>query len=104
MRVLLESPRKQLLKLNNSVASVKQTLDATFVLRALQTSVFPDADPKFLATLASKAKLARFKKGEALCKEEDPGDKLYVIRKGSVKVSRKNAQGKDIAQTYIPAR
>jgi thioredoxin reductase/CRP-like cAMP-binding protein/Fe-S-cluster-containing hydrogenase component 2 len=101
--ILLESPRKQILKLISSVASVKQSLDKVFITRALQTAIFPDAKPEFLNELADKAKMKTFKKGEVLFKEGDLGDMVYVIRKGSVKISRKNFAGKEVAQTYIPA-
>lgn len=101
--ILLESPRKQILKLMNSVVSVKKTLDEVFMLRALQTAIFPEADPKFLKSLVQKVKMKNFKKGEALFREGDKGDAAYVIRKGSVKISRKNLQGADVAQTYIAA-
>jgi Fe-S-cluster-containing dehydrogenase component len=53
--------------------------------------------------LVKKAKMKNFKKGDAFFKEGDIGDMLYVIRKGSAKVSRQNSQGIDVAQTYIPA-
>lgn len=101
--VLLESPRKQILKLISSVASVKQQLDKAFLQRALETSVFPGADAGFLKELVDRAQLKNFKKGEVFFKEGDAGDVLYVIRKGSVKVSRRNSTGADITQTYIPA-
>ncbi len=101
--ILLESPRKQILKLISSVASVKQSLDKVFIVRAMQTAIFPDAKPEFLSELADKAQMKNFKKGEVLFKEGDVGDVVYVIRKGSVKISRKNYNGRDIAQTYIAA-
>jgi thioredoxin reductase/CRP-like cAMP-binding protein/Fe-S-cluster-containing hydrogenase component 2 len=101
--VLLESPRKQILKLLSSVPSVKKALDEVFMIRALQTSVFPDADPMFLVELTKRAKMRNFKKGEVLFKEGDSASEVYVIRKGSVKISRRNHKGLDIAQTYIPA-
>jgi len=101
--VLLESPRKQILKLIASVASVKLQLDQTFLRRALESSIFPEASPTFLDELAQKAKFKSYKKGEVLFKEGDPGDVLYLVRKGSVKISRRNKEGTDIAQTYIPA-
>lgn len=101
--VLLESPRKQILKLISSVGSVKEQLDRAFVQRALETSVFPDADPAFLRTLVERCQAKSFRKGEVLFREGEPGDALYVIRKGSVKISRRNAQGADVAQTYIAA-
>ncbi len=101
--ILLESPRKQILKLNNSVPAIKRQLDNVFTWRALQTSIFPDADPIFLKDLSERSKLLKFKKGAVLFQEGELGDKLYVIRKGSVKVSRKNSFGDDVAQTYIAA-
>jgi CRP-like cAMP-binding protein/Fe-S-cluster-containing hydrogenase component 2 len=101
--VLLESPRKQILKLMNSVAAVKRQLDEAFMLRALQTSVFPDAEGSFLKEVVSRAKLKNFKKGEVLFSEGEDGDVLYVIRKGSVKVARRNSAGVQVTQTYLPA-
>lgn len=101
--VLLESPRKQILKLMNSVTSVKRQLDEAFMLRALQTAVFPDAEGAFLKEVVSRAKLKNFKKGEVLFNEGDAGDVLYVIRKGSVKVARRNNAGVLVTQTYLPA-
>ncbi len=101
--VLLESPRKQILKLIASVASVKQQLDQIFVRRVLESTIFPDANPEFIKSLVAKTKLKSFKRGEVLFKEGDPGDVLYVIRKGSVKISRIAKSGVDVAQTYLPA-
>lgn len=101
--ILLEAPRKQLLKLMSSVDSVKATLDRAFMMRALQTQIFPQADIQALEKLVQKAKLKKFKKGEVLFKEGDKGDMAYVVRKGSLKISRKNAQGHDVTQTYIAA-
>jgi Fe-S-cluster-containing hydrogenase component 2 len=78
-------------------------LDELFVSRALRAAVFPDAPAIFIETLVKKATLKHFKKGEALFAEGDIGEQLFVIRKGSVKVSRRNRQGVDVAQTYVAA-
>lgn len=101
--ILVESPRKQILKLNASLDSVKRSLDEAFMRRALQTSIFPDASEEFLARLVQKAAMKKFKKGEVIFREGDPGDLCYVIRKGSVKIARRNARGVDVAQTYLAA-
>jgi thioredoxin reductase/CRP-like cAMP-binding protein/Fe-S-cluster-containing hydrogenase component 2 len=101
--LLLETPRKQILKLISSVESVKRRLDETFILRLLETSIFPHVDPALLAELVRAAETKTFKKNEVLCREGDPGDKLYVIRKGSVKISFKDSHGVDITHTYVPA-
>lgn len=101
--ILLESPRKQLLKLNSSVESVKRSLDESFTRRALATTVFPGVSDDFLQRLVKQAAHRRFKKGEVLFKQGDPGDVCYVIRKGSVKISRRNDRGVDVTQTYVAA-
>jgi thioredoxin reductase/Fe-S-cluster-containing hydrogenase component 2/CRP-like cAMP-binding protein len=100
---LIETPRKQMVKLIASVNSVKRSLDEVFMLRALQTSIFPDVEGSFLSALVKRAKMKNFKKGDLFFKEGDIGDMLYVIRKGSAKISRLNRLGVDVAQTYIPA-
>ncbi|RIL01921.1 MAG: hypothetical protein DCC75_13460 [Proteobacteria bacterium] len=101
--VLVETPRKQMLKVNNSVESVKRALDQVFMLRVFNTAVFPDADPVILKELVTKVGMKNFKKGDVLFKEGDEADVAYVIRKGSVKVSRRNRKGADVTQTYLPA-
>lgn len=101
--ILLESPRKQILKLNSSVDSVKRAIDEAFMLRALQTSIFPEAEFELLKQLVHKVVPKNFKKGDILFREGESGEFGYVIRKGSVKISRRNRDGADVTQTYIPA-
>ena len=101
--LLLETPRKQILKLIASVNSVKRALDELFMFRAMQTSVFPGTPEPILKALVAKAHMKSFKKGEILFKEGEIGDAVYVIRKGSVKVSALNPQGVDVARTYVAA-
>jgi CRP-like cAMP-binding protein/thioredoxin reductase/Fe-S-cluster-containing hydrogenase component 2 len=101
--VLIETPRKQILKLISSVDNFRAIIDRTFLLRSLQTSIFPDSDSETLEKLLDKIQFRKFKKGEVLFREGDIGEHLFVIRKGSVKVSRLNSEGHDVVQTYIPA-
>jgi CRP-like cAMP-binding protein/thioredoxin reductase/Fe-S-cluster-containing hydrogenase component 2 len=101
--LLMESPRKQILKLMSAVEDVQRKLDETFMLRTLQTRIFPDVDLALLREVVTRASLKRFSKGNKIFAENDPGDIFYVIRKGSVKISRKNSAGQDVTQTYIAA-
>jgi thioredoxin reductase/Fe-S-cluster-containing hydrogenase component 2/CRP-like cAMP-binding protein len=101
--LLLETPRKQMLKLIASVNSVRRSLDEFFMLRAMQTTVFPDAPRPLLEAMATKAKLKSFKKGDVIFREGEIGDAMFVVRKGSVKISSLNRQGVDVARAYIPA-
>src|SRR5436305_12744387 len=66
-------------------------------------NIFPKTDPAFFADLVKKAQLKTFKKNDVIFKEGDIGDALYVIRKGSVKISRKDPSGADITRSYMPA-
>lgn len=101
--ILLESPRKQIIKLISSVESVKNQIDQAFVLRAFQSAIFPEADPALLQEVSSRAKSKNFKKNEILFKEGEVGDALYVIRKGSVKISKLDSKGKNLTQSYLAA-
>ena len=100
---LLEMPRKQILKLMNSVKAMGAIIDRVFIIRLLESSLLQDVPSASVIAIADKAVPMRFQKGDVLFKEGDPGDVLYLIRKGSVKISRKNPRGMDVAQTYVAA-
>lgn len=101
--IVIEMPRKQILKLMNSVKSFRDLVDRSFVNRLFGSTFLQDVPPDLVAKLAERAENKRFKKGDIIFKEGDKGDLMYVIRKGSVKVSRMNIQGIDVAQTYLAA-
>lgn len=101
--ILLETPRKQMIKLIASVASLRRQLDQLFVARVLRRALFPDGPSQFLDALVERSTTKVFKKGEVLFSEGQLGEQLYVIRKGSAKVSRRNKRGEDVAQNYVPA-
>ncbi len=50
---------------------------------------FKNFEPQDLENLASVCTEAVFKKDEVIFAEETPGDKMYIIRSGSVKVIKK---------------
>ncbi len=99
--ILVETPRKQVLKLISSVPSVKRSLDEVFMERAFY-DIFPNVNRDLLKRVISKAGLKFFKKGDNLFREGEIGNEFYVIRKGSVKISRM-IHGVDVTQTYISA-
>ncbi len=101
--VLLETPRKMMLKLISAVQQVREAINRKFMLNALKASIFPDVEKKTIEELVASATLKNFKKGEVLFKEGDTADVMYVIRKGSLKVARRDRSGKDITQVYLPA-
>ena len=86
--VLMEIPRRAVLRLLNSDLSAKRAIDQSFSFRALQLYLLPQADRTFLRSLASRAKTCAFKQGEVVIKAGDPADALYLVRSGSMKVSK----------------
>ena len=101
--LLLETQRRQILKLIRSEPELSRVIDKLFVTRALETKVFPGAKHDSIESILPKLTYKKFKKGEVIFNQGDLGDALYIIRKGSVQISRKNSKGIDIPQTYLSA-
>jgi CRP-like cAMP-binding protein/thioredoxin reductase/ferredoxin-like protein FixX len=100
--VVVETPRRSMNKLINSVAAVKRVIDIAFLRRAIQSIIAPVRLPSALDPLIAGAKVMSFKPGDTLFREGDPGDSLHLIRKGSVTVSRQ-IEGRDVVMAYVPA-
>ncbi|MGJ8670433.1 MAG: cyclic nucleotide-binding domain-containing protein, partial [Oceanococcus sp.] len=100
--LLIETPRRSMNKLLQSVEAVKQQIDHTFILRALQSQIAPGTDEAQLEKVLSASTLRSLKSGEVLVREGDPSEALYMIRSGSVTVS-KELGGTDTAIAYVPA-
>ena len=100
--VLLETPRRSMTKLINSVDAVKKLVDRTFVERAIRARFGDEATPAQIKEVVAGASLARFKAGETLFREGEEGDALHLVRVGSLTISR-NIGGREIVLSYVPA-
>jgi len=100
--VLIETPRRSMNRLINSVEAVKREIDQVFILRAIQSRFAPEATADQLADVVAAAKLERFKAGDVLFNEGEVGDSLHLVRIGSLTISR-NIGGKDVVLSYVPA-
>ena len=100
--VLIETPRRSMNRLINSVEAVKREIDQIFILRAIQTRFAPEAGVEQLSDVVASAKLERFKAGDILFNEGELGDCLHMVRVGSLTISR-NIGGKDVVLSYVPA-
>ena len=100
--VLIETPRRSMIKLMNSVASVRETMDSTAISRQIQTFIAPGVSVEDLSEVVESAELESFSPGDTMFKEGDEGNAVYLIRKGSVTISR-NIGGNDIVLSYVPA-
>ena len=100
--VLIETPRRSMNKLINSVAAVKRAIDEVFLRRVIQSSIAPTLAVSEIADLVASAEALQFRPGEILFRQNEAGDSLHLIRKGSVTISREIA-GRDVVLAYVPA-
>ena len=100
--LLLEVDRNIMVKLVRSVPEIKQVVDGAAVGRQIKTYLAPHADDAILAPIEKSATIVEFKPNETLIEEGAEDDAVYIIRKGSVTVSRKIG-GRDIVLGYLPA-
>jgi|CXWL01.1.fsa_nt_gi putative YpdA family bacillithiol system oxidoreductase len=103
--VLIETPRKGMLRLMSQEPSVKRAIDESFIVRAMRTYLLPQAEASFLREVASKALMKTFKQGEVVFRQGDIGDAFYLVRTGSVKVSKHSGVSgdKDVVVSYVPS-
>lgn len=100
--ILIETPRRTMLKLRASVPSLRRVMDQEAVVRQIQAYIASSLDRASIRKLAESATLESFRKGQVLFEEGDEGDTIHLIRKGSVLIS-KRIGGRPMAITYQPA-
>ncbi|MFT5501945.1 MAG: CRP-like cAMP-binding protein/Fe-S-cluster-containing hydrogenase component 2, partial [Woeseiaceae bacterium] len=100
--VLMESPRREIIKLMNTYEQVRRVIDQFFIIRTLRAGLVPDAPLSELGTVAATAELRSYSVGDVLFNEGDPADGLHLVRSGSVSVSKKIG-GRDIVTSYVAA-
>jgi CRP-like cAMP-binding protein/thioredoxin reductase/Fe-S-cluster-containing hydrogenase component 2 len=100
--VVIETARRSALKLVNSVPSAQKVLNSTLITRQLQTYLSQDLVWQDLKPVVESAKVKRFSAGDRLIEEGARDDAVYIIRSGSVTVS-KRIGGKDVVLAYKPA-
>ncbi len=100
--VLLESPRREILRLMNTYEQVQRVIDQFYIIRTLRSGLTPDAPFAELDAVSKTAELKSYKAGEVLFNEGEAADGLHLIRSGSVSVSRRIG-GRDIVTSYVAA-
>jgi CRP-like cAMP-binding protein/thioredoxin reductase len=98
----IEVPRKAMLRLVYSSPAVKRMMDTTFLVRALQNYLFPQIPMGELWPLVARTKVERVDKNQVLFREGDPGDSVYIIRNGQVKLS-KTSGDRELVIAYLVA-
>ncbi|MDG2270007.1 MAG: cyclic nucleotide-binding domain-containing protein, partial [Alphaproteobacteria bacterium] len=100
--LLLEVPRRRMLALRASVASVREGMDREAVARAIQAHLVPELDRASIDDIAAAATIHNWPKSKVLFSEGEEGDSLHLIRRGSVLV-RKEIGGRDVVLNYVAA-
>ncbi len=100
--VLIETPRRSMIKLMNSVEAVKREMDQEAMRRQIKMYIAPTVKQDDLKEVVESTTLENLAAGETLFSEGDDGNEVYVIRRGSVTVSRRIG-GREIVLSYVPA-
>lgn len=100
--VLIETPRHSMLKLINSVESVRQKLDELSMMRVVRNCLTNTLPKDELNYLLQGATIKRYKAGDILFNQGDKADGLYLIRSGSV-MNSKMVGGKEDVLSYVVA-
>src|SRR5258706_1279373 len=100
--LLIETPRRSMLKLIASVESVRRTLDNVMMKRAVRQYLSPTMREEEVDYLVGTATIKAYNAGEILFREGDSADGLYLIRKGSGTGSR-TISGNEVVLSYVAA-
>ena len=100
--VLIETPRRAMLKLISSSDGARKVLDSAAISRQIQTHIAPNIDMSLLKELVDTAEIEQFSAGDIVIHEGEQTNDVYLIRAGSMTVSRRIA-GRDVVLSYIPA-
>ncbi|MCZ6642857.1 MAG: cyclic nucleotide-binding domain-containing protein, partial [Gammaproteobacteria bacterium] len=86
--ILVESPRRTMVKLMNSNEEVRAGIDWIFIVRELQRQFAPKAEFADLRNIALSTEIRHYKAGENIYEEGESGASLHLIRRGSVTLTR----------------
>jgi CRP-like cAMP-binding protein/thioredoxin reductase/Fe-S-cluster-containing dehydrogenase component len=100
--ILVEADRPAMGILFRASPEIRRAIDDTAVARQIRLHLAPGIGERPLKELVRSARIDRFKPGEVLIEEGDTDDPLYLVRKGSVTVSRRIG-GKDTILAFLPA-
>jgi CRP-like cAMP-binding protein/Fe-S-cluster-containing hydrogenase component 2 len=100
--VLIETPRRVMQKLIDSVQSMRRILNEVAIKTIIHLCIGLSLSEKDLNDVANNATLKNYAAGEELFHEGDEADGLYLIQSGSVTVSH-TIGGRDVVLFYVAA-
>ena len=99
---LVETPRRAMLRLINSVPGSKKVLDTAAIYRQIQTHLAPNIEKELLKDIVDSAAVESLSAGDVLINQGDDADSVFLIRSGSFVVSSLIG-GRDVVLSYIPS-
>ncbi len=69
----------------------------------IQNALFAGLSPEIFETISNQIEILHLAPDEVLFEEDEPGDCLYLIAEGSIKISKRGRGGKQETLTYLPA-
>jgi len=87
--VVVETPRRTMIKLMNSNEEVRRGIEWIFVVRELQRHFIPTATTRELRDIANRVALRSYRPGNAIYEEGAQCNSMFLIRSGGVALSRK---------------
>lgn len=100
--ILLETPRRSMLKLLDAHPEIQGKLDMVALRRVVRNCFGSALTQSQVDHLVQEARPKYYAVGEVLFNEGDAADGLYMICRGSVTVSRQ-VEGKEVVAAYIAA-
>jgi CRP-like cAMP-binding protein/Fe-S-cluster-containing hydrogenase component 2 len=102
---LLEIPSEVLKELMKISPKFKEIIEEKYTVRAVRTylrkvPLFGNLSDTMLEELEGKVKLKSFNQGDVIFREGDPGDSLYIMRNGFVKITKQSGD-KDQIVAYL---
>src|SRR2546425_11267497 len=81
---------------SGGAARVTSTVEGSFAIHALRRcALFAKVGDEALAACARSLLLRRFRRGETIFHQGDPGDSLFIIQSGSVKIVLPSPEGEE---------
>lgn len=100
--ILVEIPRNSAYKLIKTFPGAKSVVEDTVLYRQLATILGQQLTKEDLADVIETAEVKEYRAGQTLIREGEEDDNVFVIRSGSVTISR-NIGGQDVVVSYVPA-
>jgi CRP-like cAMP-binding protein len=98
--LVIETPRRAMLKLMKAEVSVKNFIDRIYILRALQSNLCPELTSEEFHQSITDATLKPYKRMRSSSRRAMT-KMAHLIRSGTVKIIKKRPDGQEYVVTYL---